>query len=655
MELREEIGSDLIKSGNCIMTSLGTLPENFDDFRQAWIDDIIHGEQSPTAKGRAFALKIIHQWLDIDAETDEENDSLFYCDGAGDGGIDLAYLKRGDVETGEGDTWYLVQSKYGSAFQGSATLFEEGIKVIETLEGENLKLSTKAKDLQERLELFRQSQSAKDKLVLVFATVDALPDKEYKALKKLRAAGKDSLPFNFDVEAVSVRTIFDRLGEQASKGVRVPLPFVVTKPEADAELLVGTVTLPDVYGFLRDYKQERGDLQLLYAKNVRQYLTSSSINKKIVETLNATPERFGLYNNGITIVVNDYSYAEGTLTLVNPSVVNGCQTTRSIFDVFDKKLNSGGTGQNNALVEWQVQAGRGLVTVKIVRVNEQSDELLEQIVRFTNSQNSVRDQDFLALEGRFKNWQKEMAKHGIYLEIQRGGSESQKAIQKANPTTQQFDSSHFANAFDLLKVYGAGWLRQPGNAWSKNKAFAPNGEYYNQLVDGSFDTHDLVECFYLQQAADDYQFGKKAFQTRRITRFLFYFVTLELLRRLLKRNNYADDAKSCTEALRLLRLAQKSDLLLDAALHVVDNYMTSGDEDSFAKDPDYETRFGGNVNNYLKSDGFAKTERASPGLYSWLKSEISSMSKAGKTEPSDEKQIAETWLGHLLSLSDVSS
>ena len=629
--------------------------QKYEDYRDAWVNNIIQGEQGSTAKGRAFALKIIHHWLDLDAENDEEDDNLFYCDGAGDGGIDMAYLKRGDVEAAEGDIWYLVQSKYGTAFQGSATLFEEGLKVIETLEGENLKLSENAKGLQERLENFRQSQSAKDKLILVFATVDPLGTKEQKALKKLRAAGKDSLPFDFDVEAVSVRTIFDRLIERPAEGVRVPIPFDIPTPGADVELLVGTVALPDVYGFLRDYKQERGDLQLLYDKNVRQYLTSSRINKKIVETLREVPDRFGFYNNGITIVVNDYSYKNGTLELVNPSVVNGCQTTRSIYDVFDKKLNSGGTGQSKELDEWRIKAGRGLVTVKVVRVSEQGDELLEQIVRFTNSQNSVRDQDFLALEDRFKNWQREMAKHDIYLEIQRGGSESQKARQKANLKVQQFESSHFSNAFDLLKVYGAGWMKQPGNAWSKNKAFAPGGEYYNQLVDSDFSVSDLVECFYLQKAADKYQFGKKTFQTRRITRFLFYFVTLELLRRLLKRNKYADDTKTCSDALRLLRESNQQDLLFDAALHVLDNYMNSGDDDSFAKDPDYETRFGGNVNNYLKSDSFAKSKEASPGLWSWLKTEVSSLSKANKTEPSDEQQIADTWHGKLKPLTDTST
>ena len=254
--------------------------ETYENYRDAWVANIIQGEQSPTAKGRAFALQIIHQWLDLDTESDEENDTLFYCDGAGDGGIDMAYLKRGDVEAAEGDVWYLVQSKYGTAFQSSSTLFEEGVKVIETLEGENLKLSEKAKELQERLENFRRNQSIKDKLVLVFATVDPLDAKELKALKKLRAAGKDSLPFDFDVESVSIRTIYDRLVGRPAENVRVPLPFDIPTPGADVELLVGTVALPDVYGFLRDYKQERGDLQLLYDKNVRQYLNSTRINKK---------------------------------------------------------------------------------------------------------------------------------------------------------------------------------------------------------------------------------------------------------------------------------------------------------------------------------------------------------------------------------------
>ena len=43
------------------------------------------------------------------------------------------------------------------------------------------------------------------------------------------------------------------------------------------------------------------------------------------------------------------------------------------------------------------------------------------VTRYTNSQNAVREKDFLALTSDFCSWQTEMAsKYDIYLEIQRG-------------------------------------------------------------------------------------------------------------------------------------------------------------------------------------------------------------------------------------------
>jgi hypothetical protein len=71
------------------------------------------------------------------------------------------------------------------------------------------------------------------------------------------------------------------------------------------------------------------------------------VNKGIEHTLETNPERFGLYSNGITIVAEKLSRAGvGELTLVNPFIVNGCQTTRSIWAVLQRKLNSGGSAPN---------------------------------------------------------------------------------------------------------------------------------------------------------------------------------------------------------------------------------------------------------------------------------------------------------------------
>src|SRR5690349_7432491 len=101
----------------------------YDEFYNEWLEDIIEGHPSTIELGRRFAHKLITQWLDISPDTDD----LTYCDGSGDGGIDIAYLFRDDEDNNgsEGHTWHIVQSKYGSALQGTDTIIKEGRKIIE--------------------------------------------------------------------------------------------------------------------------------------------------------------------------------------------------------------------------------------------------------------------------------------------------------------------------------------------------------------------------------------------------------------------------------------------------------------------------------------------------------------------------------------------
>jgi hypothetical protein len=153
----------------------------FDAFREQWLADIRAGTPSTVELGRRFAHKLIRQWADVD----DASSDLLYCDGSGDGGIDIAYLDRGDDDDGSessviGHSWYLAQSKYGSAFKGTTTLLHEGQKVIDTLDGKRSKLSSLAERLLERLVTFRKSASEHDRIVLLFAT-EGLLDADQKS------------------------------------------------------------------------------------------------------------------------------------------------------------------------------------------------------------------------------------------------------------------------------------------------------------------------------------------------------------------------------------------------------------------------------------------------------------------------------------------
>lgn len=438
---------------------------SFEDFRASWLESIVAGNPTSVQLGQRFAHKIVSQWLD----TDDESLDVTYCDGSGDGGIDIAVLERaGPVsadEEPEGDIWYLVQSKYGSAFAGTGTLLAEGQKVIETLDGQRTNLSSLATNVLEKLTNFRARATEYDHIRLVYATVDPLTSEQQRTLDYVRAMGRDKLGPLFDVSVVSVRTVYDAQAEETELATRRHLTFALNGHLAQAgnDLLVGSVSLTDLYDFLKAYRIRAGTLDQLYEKNVRRFLGGRvKVNKGMQTTLREAPEKFGLFNNGITVTVSDFSIAgSGTYNLVEPYVVNGCQTTRTIWEVLSSKLDAGGSGKNDQLDAWRARAEKGCVVAKIAKVGRDGEALLQDITRYTNSQNAVREKDFVAINQGFKTWHRALAdQYNLYLEIQRGGWDSQRAFQKQNPTGRQF--SRFASALDLTKVYGAGWLAEPG-------------------------------------------------------------------------------------------------------------------------------------------------------------------------------------------------
>jgi hypothetical protein len=595
---------------------------DFEAFRQEWLEDVVEGNPSTVELGNRFARKLITQWLDVD----ESSDDIVFCDGSGDGGIDIACLNRGETteESAEvGDTWYLMQSKYGKAFAGVGTLLEEAQKIIETLDGKRNNLSSIAQDLLERVLTFKSQASERDKLIIVFATEEPLNEEQKRALNDIRAMGISRLGGLLDLEAVSIATIYQRILDRRVTRIKIP---VKAQDARGDKLLVGSVKLTELYNFMKLYRKETEDLEQLYEKNVRRFLGKQrKVNKAIKETLEKEPENFGLYNNGVTIVVEDFKKASRGFELVEPYIVNGCQTTKTIWNVLQSRLESGGTGINSALGEWKEKLEQGVVIVKIVKVGSEGEKLLNEITRYTNSQNAVSEKDFLALRLDFGKWKDQMAeKYKMFLEIQRGGWVSQKAFQKQNPHTDQFKES--ANAFDLLKVYGAGWLGEAGLAFGTNSPFLPNGSIFKRIMNTQegqepFGVHDLYAAYLLQKTANEkYLFGREGISSRRFTRFLFYRVVIELLKAVMIGAEIKQINTNITQS--FLKLYQSDnelacESLLEEAIQLIDEYMTPEESESIYNEPDCLSK-SKDVKNYMRWEQLGKSKDTSPKLLELL-------------------------------------
>ena len=594
----------------------------FEAFESEWLTEILADSPNTLEKGRRFSRKLIGQWLDFDNEN-ESSDDIIFCDGTGDGGIDIAYLLRGDDEeenSNEGNTWYLVQSKYGKAFQGTNTLLQEAQKLIDTLDGQRQNLSSLAAGVLQRLQTFRATASPKDKLVLVFATQRPLTEDERRAVDDIRAMGRSRLGANFDTETVSVENIYNRTLETINSVNKNKVNITAHLVESGKELLVGSVGLVQLFEFLKNYKAKTGDLDILYEKNVRKFLGNRrKVNKGIEKTLIEKPERFGLYNNGITIVVEEFEQLPNKIQyqLTEPYVVNGCQTTRTIWGVLFNKLESGGTGTDAELEKWKDRLDQGIVVIKIVKVGAKGDELLTETTRFTNSQNAVSDKDFVALESDFQKWSKNMAnKYDVFLEIQRGGWDSQKAYERQNPDTKKY--TEHINAFDLLKVYGAAWLSEAGTSFGKNPPFAPGGSIFHRIVNQpDFGLDDLYAAFLLHKAGGKFKFGRGAeLQQRGQTRYLFYMLVVEMLKDCFIAANKPATNKNITRAfLKLFEPENEASLnaLLDFSIGIVDDYLTQGSDYSVFKEPRYLEK-GSDINSFLKWEQLGKSNDATPLL-----------------------------------------
>ena len=134
--------------------------------------------------------------------------------------------------------------------------------------------------------------------------------------------------------------------------------------------------------FLKLLKKEDDSLRRsLFNNNVRDYLgDNKTVNSEIENTITDNPDMFLLCNNGITIVCTEFEQVRDKLVKIgNPQIVNGCQTSNSLFNQYKKD------NQNIKNVKLLIRL-----------ICTENPEIANKIVRGTNKQNQVLEEAFEA-------------------------------------------------------------------------------------------------------------------------------------------------------------------------------------------------------------------------------------------------------------------
>jgi hypothetical protein len=223
----------------------------------------------------------------------------------------------------------------------------------------------------------------------------------------------------------------------------------------------------------------RKDKTRIFSANIRDYLGSrksdSNINNGIKTTAESDSNNFWVYNNGLTILTHSYEVQSRKIKLKGISIVNGAQTTGAVGSL--KKLPD----------------SKALVQARIIAVTDSSSlNLVDNIIRYNNSQNKVEAADFRSTD-KVQRRLKDEFSHIPDAEYEGGRRGSSSDIIRRKP--------------NLLGSYTVGqalaaFHGEPITAYNKKAGIWINNKTYDKLFNDDTKAAHIVCCYSLVKAIE---------------------------------------------------------------------------------------------------------------------------------------------------------
>lgn len=410
---------------------------------------------------------------DHDLSYDEINQGV--VDGGGDGGIDGVFLfvngtltaepvGPADVKRGVSLELVFIQAKTSAGF--SETAVDKFLSSTRDLLDLNADLDGLASvyraDLLSKISDFRDTYLAlaskfpKLSVRYYYAALgtEVHPNVERKVapLRTLVESQFSPVAFGFDFLTAGKLLELARMSPSAAHQLRLAESPIATGDQ-------GYLCLVGLNDYCAFVTEDDGALkERVFEGNVRDYQGNTEVNKAIRETLNNQgDEDFWWLNNGVSIICASATLSGKTLTLENPEVVNGLQTSREIFHVF----SSGGHDAEPRNV---------LVRVLVPKEEESRD----RIIRATNSQTSIPIASLRATDRIHRNIEEFLAARGLFYDRRKNYYKNQ-----GKPVKSIISIS------SLAQCVLACAMRDPGNARARPSSLLKRDDDYGRIFDES--------------------------------------------------------------------------------------------------------------------------------------------------------------------------
>lgn len=308
---------------------------------------------------------------------------------------------------------------------------------------------------------------------------------------------------------------------------------------------VGPVRLGKYKEFLQS---ETGDIRDdLFESNIRHFQGLVDVNKQIKTTIeNPSHEDFWWLNNGITIIAEEPKEVGKKLSIENVQIVNGLQTSYSIFNNHDGRDND----QRSVLVK--------------VIINTNKDTI-DNIIASTNRQNPVSPTLLRATEKIQRNLEIFFFQKGYYYDRRKNYYKNQ-----GKPATKIFSIQSTAQSIYSV-IYN-----EPHLARSIPTSLLKNDESYKKIFNENNDFEGILNCCLISKKIHDF-FLQLADSTikNKIANFKLHLTCLLVKKFFDKKNTSFEDLSNFNTSLINIELFNNS---VDFLVSKIDSYLEDNPE-----------------------------------------------------------------------------
>ena len=463
------------------------------------IDDRIDKKIPSNDKGEVFELFAVEQILkDYDLSQEQLLDNS--VDGRNDGGIDfIFYFVNGQLVADPSDfpypknnaifETYLITCKHADSFKltpvdsiysSIVELFDYSIKTEDLSAQYNEDIHQKRADF---LKIYKKTAVCTNSSLRFNVIYACRGNEEELADNVCARANQVETAFlrNFsDCEATFSFWGSSKLLSKYRKSKKYDIDLPIEKVLSKGNHGVVLTTLQNYYDFIID---DEGKLRrYLFDSNVRDYTGLNRVNEDILETLkNHNSSDFWLLNNGITMLVNQQIPMGEVVSLSNIQIVNGLQTTFTIYDYF----SSGGSDPNNRCI-----------LIKIIKSEDAS--VRDSIIKATNNQTEIAISSLHATDKIQRDIEEIMLRNGLYYERKVKFYEN-----------MGISSSDIFSPLYMAGAYVSLILKLPFQAVSLKQKFMNNPELYELVFSEETDLNIWPKLAKIYRKTDEYLTSKK--------------------------------------------------------------------------------------------------------------------------------------------------